>query len=98
MKRQAGRRGGLAALGASAMLPAVLAACAAQVEPPALPSSHPAHPAAAAAEPIRPSDLLERTSEHEAGEHEGQEPSSDEPDTDSHEHRHNPPTPPTERR
>lgn len=41
-------------------LPAVLAACATRVATPALPETHPAHPAAAATEPIRPSDLLER--------------------------------------
>ena len=42
------------------LLPAVLVACATRVTMPALPESHPAHHAAAAAEPIRPSDLLER--------------------------------------
>lgn len=89
------------AFGASVLLSVVLAACAAQVDLPALPSSHPAHPAAAAAEPIRPSDLLERTAPVPAA-----EPAAtggdghlvhgtpDEP----HEHRHDPATPPTERR
>lgn len=40
---------------------ALLAGCAAQGTLPALPESHPANPAAATIEPIRPSDLLRRT-------------------------------------
>lgn len=80
-------------MGASALLPAVMAACATQIDLPALPATHPAHPAAAAAEPIRPSDLLERAAPFPAA-----EPAAtgghDEPDADPPEHRHDPPTTP----